>query len=44
MSSRIDQPQIILLKSQIEYARTDEQKLTSLEPVLNQEQHYLNSY
>ena len=44
MSSRIDGPKVLLLKSQIEYQRSDDHRLTTLEPVLNQEQHYLYSY
>ncbi|CAF0753950.1 unnamed protein product [Adineta ricciae] len=44
MSSRIDGPRVLLLKSQIEYQRSDDHRLTTLEPVLNQEQHYLSSY
>ncbi len=44
MSSKIDSPRILLLKSQIEYQRSDDHRLTTLEPVLNQEQHYLYSY
>lgn len=44
MPSKIDGPKILLLKSQIEYQRSDDHRLTTLEPVLNQEQHYLYSY
>ena len=44
MSTKIDKPKILLLKSQIEYQRSDDHRLTTLEPVLNQEQHYLYSY
>jgi hypothetical protein len=44
MSGRIDGPRVLLLKSQIEYQRSDDHRLTTLEPVLNQEQHYLSSY
>ncbi|CAF0908269.1 unnamed protein product [Rotaria sp. Silwood1] len=43
MPSKIDQPRVLLLKSQIEYQRSDDHRLTTLEPVLNQEQHYLYS-
>ncbi|UJR27111.1 hypothetical protein I4U23_008410 [Adineta vaga] len=44
MSSKLDGPRVLLLKSQIEYQRSDDHRLTTLEPVLNQEQHYLSSY
>ncbi|CAF2598817.1 unnamed protein product [Rotaria sp. Silwood2] len=44
MPSKIDGPKVLLLKSQIEYQRSDDHRLTTLEPVLNQEQHYLFSY
>ncbi|CAF3650564.1 unnamed protein product [Rotaria sordida] len=44
MPSKIDGPRVLLLKSQIEYQRSDDHRLTTLEPVLNQEQHYLYSY
>ncbi|CAF3552282.1 unnamed protein product [Rotaria socialis] len=44
MSARIDGPRVLLLKSQIEYQRSDDHRLTTLEPVLNQEPHYLYSY
>lgn len=44
MPSTIDNPKILLLKSQIEYQRSDDHRLTTLEPVLNQELHYLSSY
>ncbi|CAF3569320.1 unnamed protein product [Adineta steineri] len=44
MPSKIDTPRVLLLKSQIEYQRSDDHRLTTLEPVLNQEQHYLYSY
>jgi hypothetical protein len=44
MSSKIDGPKVLLLKSQIEYQRSDDHRLTTLEPILNQEQHYLYSY
>ena len=44
MPSKIVNPKILLLKSQIEYQRSDDHRLTTLEPILNQEQHYLSSY
>ena len=44
MPSRIDGPRVLLLKSQIEYQRSDDHRLTTLEPVLSQEAHYLYSY
>lgn len=44
MPSKISNPKILLLKSQIEYQRSDDHRLTTLEPILNQEQHYLSSY
>ena len=44
MPSKLDVPRILLLKSQIEYQRSDDHRLTTLEPVLNQEQYYLYSY
>jgi 1-phosphatidylinositol-3-phosphate 5-kinase len=44
MPSKISGPRVLLLKSQIEYQRSDDHRLTTLEPVLNQEAHYLHSY
>jgi 1-phosphatidylinositol-3-phosphate 5-kinase len=44
MPSKIDGPRVLLLKSQIEYQRSDDHRLTALEPVLSQEAHYLYSY
>lgn len=44
MRSKIDGPRVLLLKSQIEYQRSDDHRLTALEPVLSQEAHYLYSY
>lgn len=43
MPSKIDGPRVLLLKSQIEYQRHDDHRLITLEPVLNQEAHYLRS-
>ena len=44
MSARIERPRVLLLRSQIEYQRSDDHRWTTLEPVLNQEPHYLYSY
>lgn len=44
MPTKIERAKVLLLKSQIEYQRSDDHRLTTLEPVLNQEQHYLYSY
>ena len=43
MPSKLDAPRILLLKSQVEYQRSDDHRLITLESVLNQEQHYLYS-
>lgn len=43
MSVNLDCPQILLLKSQIEYQRHDDHRFTTLEPVISQESHFLKS-